>query len=155
MKEITRQHTHVEEYMVYKAFDGQEFTDKKECQKYEESALGVLRSRMLSCIVNKDFDAWTLMGGVDDNIVVAVKLNNEKDLMHFFQWLWVECPWYLNKTHEKRKKEVEEAINTAYQNKDLILLSQNYEGNYYFINSRQNIINNLMGLDKKGEPKDV
>lgn len=153
MKEITKEHTHVEKYYVYEAFDGQESIDEKECRKYEESALGVLRSKMLGCVVNNDWDAWTLMGGTEDNTVVAIKLNNEKDLIYFFQWLWVECPWYLNEIQEKRKKKVEEAINTAYEKHDVILLGKNCEGDYYFIDSRQNIIDNLMSLDKKEEKR--
>ena len=39
MKEITKERTITEKYTLYEAFDGQEFADKKECQKYEESAL--------------------------------------------------------------------------------------------------------------------
>lgn len=151
MKEITKERTYTEEYTLYEAFDGQEFTDKMECQKYEESALGVARGKVQNLFINKGKDAWTLMGGCDDHEVVTVKFNNVTDKDTFLQWLYLECPWYLNDSHKERKAEVEAIVRIAFEIKDVILLGKNCDGDYYFINSRQNIIDNLIDLDKKEE----
>ena len=153
MKEITKEHTHVEKYTLYEAFDGQEFTDKIECQKYEESALGVARGKVQSFFVNRGKDAWTLMGGCDDHEIIAVKFKDITEVDTFLQWLYLENPFYLNDIYKKRKAEVESIVRTAATKNDVILMGRNCDGDYYFINSRQNIIDNLMALDKKEEDK--
>lgn len=149
MKEITKERTVTEKYTLYEAFDGQEFTDKKECQKYEESALGVARGKVYNLFVSTGNDAWALMGGNEDHEIVAVKFENPTDVDTFLQWLYLECPWYLNDYHKERKIEVESIVNTAAEKNDVILIGKNCDGDYYLINSRQNIIDNLMALDKK------
>lgn len=153
MKEITKERVYKEKYTSYEAFDGQEFTDAEECHKYEESALGVARGKIQNLIVSDGNDAWSLMGGCDDHEVVAIKLWNSTDTDAFLQWLYLEHPWYLNDSHKERKAEVEAIVRIAFDRKDVILLGINCDGDYYFINSRQNIIDNLMALDKKEEDK--
>ena len=149
MKEITKERTVTEKYTLYKAFDGQEFTDKIECQKYEESALGVARGKVQPLFVSTGNDAWTLMGGCDDDEVIAVRFEDITEVDTFLQWLYLESPWYLMENQKERKDKVESIVSTAFIMKDVILLGRNCDGNYYFINSRQNIIDNLMALDKK------
>ena len=153
MKEITKERTVTEKYTLYEAFDGQEFTDKKECQKYEESALGVARGKVQSLFVSTGNDAWTLMGGCDDHEIIAVKFEDITDTDTFLQWLYLECSWYLDDLRRERKAEVESIVRIAFDRKDVILMGRNCNGDYYFINSRQNIIDNLMALDKKEEEK--
>lgn len=153
MKEVTKERTVTEKYTLYEAFDGQEFTDRKECQKYEESALGVARGKAQNLFVSTGNDAWSLMGGCDDHEVVAIKFWNSTDTDAFLQWLYLECPWYLSDSQKERKAEVEAIVHIAFDRKDIILLGRNCDGDYYFINSRQNIIDNLMALDKKEEDK--
>lgn len=151
MKEVTKERVYKEKYTSYEAFDGQEFTDAIECQKYEGSALGVARGKVQSLFVSIGNDAWALMGGCDDHEVVAVKFKDITDIDTFLQWLYLECPWYLNDSHKERKAVVESIVRTTFNRKDVILLGKNCDGDYYFINSRQNIIDNLMALDKKEE----
>lgn len=153
MKEITKERTHTEKYTVYEAFDGQEFTDPHECLKYEKSALGVARGKIQSLVVSEDNDAWTLMGGLDDHEVVAIKFEAATDVDIFLQWVYLECPWYLEDSQKESKTVVEATARTAYSKEDVILMGKNCDGEYYFINSRQNIIDNLMNLDKKEEEK--
>jgi hypothetical protein len=42
-------------------------------------------------------------------------------------------------------------MDYAYKQKDALIFGITCEGDYYFINSRQNIVNNLLNLDKKEE----
>lgn len=153
MKEITKERTHIEKYTVYEAVDGTEFTNQEECKKYEESALGVARGKVQPLFISTSNDAWTLMGGCDDHKVIAVKFKNTTDVDIFLQWLYIECPWYLNNHHKERKAVIESIVRTAYDRGDVILIGKNCDDDYYFINSRQNIIDNLMALDKKEEEK--
>ena len=160
MKEVIKDKTIVEHYTVYESFDGEEFSTKQECRKYEESALAVMRGKVARLIVHDTSkvsgeDAWTIMGGCDDHDIVAFKLDIIEDADTFLQFLFLECPWYLNESHAERKKEVEDIIIKACKDKDLIIMGKNCDGDYYFINSRQNIIDKLMGLDKKEDKKDV
>lgn len=135
-------------FTYYEATDGTRFESSEECRKYETSALSVLRAKVKP-LMSEPKDAWTTMGGLDDHQVVAVSIPNEKDINVVLQWLFLECPWYLNDCHEKRKEEVVNTVNTAYTNQDVLLFGINCDNDYYFINSRQNIINNLNNLDKK------
>ena len=73
MKEITKER--VQKYTVYEALDGTEFNDKAECEKYDESAKGVLMARIAKLIVGKG-DAWDIMGGYEDHDVVGFKMQN-------------------------------------------------------------------------------
>lgn len=149
MKEITKERTHVEKYSVYEALDGTQFDFKEDCEKYEKSALGVLRGRLEKLIVGRAEDAWNLMGGADEHRIIAVKPEKETDVDLILHWFYMENPYYLNDSHAKYKKQLEDTVNTAYDTKDIILFGVNLDNEFYFINSRQNIINNLNTIDKK------
>ena len=40
----------------YRAFDGTDFKDSEECQKYEESAYGVIASKLMECVVKENVE---------------------------------------------------------------------------------------------------
>ena len=147
MKEITKETS--TKYTVYQAVDGTEFTQKEECAKYENSALGVLRGKIKRLTICEPQDAWTLMGGYDDHQVIAVKLQTEIDVDTILQWYYLEYPHLLKDFRKAERERLEEVITKAYKNKDVILFGINCEKEYYFINSRQNIINNLSSLTQK------
>ena len=153
MKEITKERTKVEKYTVYQATDGTEFIDCEECRRYEDSALGVVRGNITKLIAGRADDAWDLMGGNDDNSVIAIKMNNEADVNLVKQLFLLEHPYYNDEERKELKQEKFNIIDTAYNNGDAVLFGINCDGDYYFINSRQNIIDNLMALDKKEENK--
>jgi hypothetical protein len=153
MKEITKERTKVEKYTVYQATDGTEFIDCEECGKYENSALGVVRGNITKLIAGRADDAWDLMGGNDDNSIIAIKMNNEADVNLVKQLFLLEHPYYNDEERKELKQKKFNIIDTAYDNGDAVLFGINCDGDYYFINSRQNIIDNLMALDKKEEDK--
>jgi len=147
MKEVTKEK--VQKYIVYEALDGTEFNDKAECQKYEESAKGVIRARIAKLTVGKA-NEWDLLAGCDEHEIIGIKMKTEKDVEYVKQFLMMECPWY----GEARTKEIFDVIEKAYDNDDIVLFGINCDGEYYWINSRQNIIDNLLNLGKE-EEKDV
>ena len=149
MKEITKEHTKVEKYTVYQAVDGTEFTQKEECVKYEKSALGVLRGKIKKLTVCEPQNAWALMGGYDDHQVIAVKPQTETDVDTLLQWYYLEHSYILEDFRKAERERLEEVITEAYKNKDAVLFGINYEKEYYFINSRKNIIDNLLNLAQK------
>ena len=141
MKEVTKEK--VQKYTMYEALDGTEFNDKAECEKYEESAKGVIRARIAKLIVGKA-NEWDLLAGSDEHDIIGIKMQNERDIEYVKQFLIMECSWY----GEVRIKEIFDVIEKAYDNDDIVLFGINCDGDYYWINARQNIIDNLMALDK-------
>ena len=139
MKEINQEVTST--YTAYQAEDGTIFTSSEECRKYESSARAVLLGRLKKLIV-ADKNKWDLLGGMDDHTVHAVKLTTKEDANTLLQFLYLECPWF----SDERRKEIEAIVDTTQKNKEVILLGENCEGTYYFINSRQNIIEGLNHL---------
>lgn len=136
----------ITKYTVFQAVDGTEFSQKEECEKYEESALGVLRGKIKKFVVCEPKDAWTLMGGYDDHQVIAIKPLIESDIDTILQWYYLEYPYILENPRKSERERFEEIITEAWKNDDVVLFGINYEKEYYFINSRQNIINNLNSL---------
>lgn len=142
MKEVTKEK--VQKYTVYEALDGTQFSDKTECQKYEESAKGVIRARITNLIVGKE-NEWNLLAGCDEHEVVGIKMQTGRDIEYVKQFFMMECSWY----GEVRTKEIFDVMEEAYDNDDIVLFGINCDGDYYWINSRQNIVNNLMNLGKE------
>lgn len=146
MKEVTKEK--VQKYTVYEALDGTEFHDKAECQKYEESAKGIIRARIAKLIVGKG-NEWELLAGSDGHEVVGIKMQTGRDLEYVKQFLLMECGWYNNNPVARDK--IFDIMEKAYDNDDIVLFGINCDGDYYWINSRQNIVNNLMNLGKEDE----
>lgn len=136
----------ITKYTVFQAVDGTEFSQKEECEKYEESALGVLRGKIKKFVVCEQKDAWTFMGGYDDHQVIAIKPLIESDIDTILQWYYLEYPYLLEDSRKAERERFEEVITEAWKNDDVVLFGINCENKYYFINSRQNIINNLNSL---------
>jgi len=152
MKIIKKENTITEYYDVYQALDGTEFHDKKECEKYEASALGVLKGRISNLIVadtrNTTEDAWTLLGGLDDHDVVGIKMPTIEDFNTVCQFFLLVCPWYNDNGREEAREERISVIEKAFKDKDIVLFGINCDGDYYLINSRQGIIDKLNNFHK-------
>lgn len=141
MKKETKKRTVYQEYEIYIADDGTTFNNEKECTDYETSAKGVLRCKAEK-LKGKEYNAWNLMGGYEDNGVIPFSVNTVEDVNLVLQLLFYECPWL----SEERKLEIESIVTQAQKENDVVLIGVNGEGDYYFINSRNNIINNLKEL---------
>ena len=74
-------------------------------------------------------------------------MQTDRDVEHVKQFFMMECSWY----GEARTKEIFDVIEKAYDNNDIVLFGINCDGDYYWINARQNIIDNLMNFGKKEE----
>jgi hypothetical protein len=144
----------VEKYKVYQASDGAEFINYEECRKYEDSALGVVRGNIAKLIVGRSNDAWELMGGNDDNSIIAVKMSCAADVDLVKQLFLIEHPYYDDETRQLLKQKKFNIIDNAYNNSDVVLFGINCDGDYYFINSRQNIIDNLNNLAEKKDTQE-
>jgi hypothetical protein len=149
MKEITKERTKVEKYIVYEAIDGTQFDFKEDCEAYDNSAKGVLRGKLKGLIVNDEYNGWDLMGGIEDNTIIAVKVPTEKDIDIVLQNCYLDQPWILRVENLERKARLILAVSQAYREQDVILFGINCDDDLYFIDTRNNIIDRLNKLDKK------
>lgn len=146
MKEITKERT--QKYTIYQAVDGTEFGDKAECEKYERSAEGVLQGKFSKLIVNRQ-NAWDLLKGYDDNDVVALKLSTLEDIDTVLQLYYLQNPHILEEKYKDRRQQYIELAHRALKEKDLLLMGINCDDDFYFMDTRNDIIENLKELDKE------
>lgn len=158
MIEITKERTKVEKYTVYEATDGTEFRTREECEKYEQTAHAVVRTKFLKLVVEEKTE-WDLFGvGSNENTTYAIKMNTQEDADTVLQLYYLDNPYVLKEeeTPKKYKERAFNLVNTAYQEKDILFVGENYEGEIYLINTRNGIIRNLLNIDKpKEEVKDA
>lgn len=158
MNEIKKEIIKKEYTYQYESFDGNLFDTKDECEKYEKSAEGVLKLKFQELIVAKD-DAWDLMRGYEDNDVIGLKLTKEEDKDTVLQLYLFLNPYYtkdeISDTHKEWLERYRSYINEAFENKDLLLMGINCEGDYYFIGPRNKFVENLKNFGKpiKSEKK--
>lgn len=156
MKEIEKEIIRKEYIYQYESFDGELFDTKEECEKYEKSAEGVLKLKFQDLIVAKE-DAWDLMRGYEDNYVIGVKLTKEEDKDTILQLYLFLNPYLLdeNDNYKKYLEEYRSYIDEVYENKDILLMGINCEGDYYFIGPRNKFVEKLKNFGKptKSEKK--
>lgn len=83
MKEIKKTRT-IEEVTGYEAFDGTEFTTKEECEKYENSAIGVVTKELEKLFIDERFvecQIYEHFGyGSEEFEYAIVDIKNDDDL---------------------------------------------------------------------------
>lgn len=149
MKEVTKETITVT--TEYHAVDGTVFTSKEECTRYEESARGVLKARLKRITVNDQYSHYDLMAGGDDTKIIAVRIKDKSDADMVLQNILLDQPYLVKDENRKRFEEIEKTLYDVIGTSDVILLGCNsYDDNtLWLLDSRQNIIDKLMSLDKK------
>ena len=149
MKEIKKEKTITQTYYEYEALDGTIFNDKEECQKYDESALGVLNYKVNRLKVGKkDMDCWDLCCGYDDNECFALKPELPEDKDTILQWYLGHTPHLLNDSCKNYVNDIASKIQCALNEGDIIFFGVTCDDEPYIMNTRNNIINNLKAFDK-------
>lgn len=153
MKTIQKEVKRIEHVTMYQAPDGTEFNSADECLKYENSAKGVMRSRISDLIAydsrgTKD-DAWSILGGMDDNDIIGIKMNSIDDFNTVCQFFLLECPWYNNEERKEQRAAKIAIIEEAFRAEDIVLFGITCDDDCYIINSRMEIINTLNSLEDK------
>lgn len=151
MKKVIKERTKVENYTVYQATDGTEFNSEAECAEYEASARGVLRGRLKEFIVNDKYDCWDLMGGNEDNQCLAIAVPTKEAKYIILQNYYLDQSWILTASNPEHKARIDNTVQQAFENNDIVLFGINCDGDLYLIDTRMNIINRLNSLDKKDE----
>lgn len=150
MKEIKKVVTREvkETFTGWEAIDGTFFDDKAECKKYEESAKGVLRGKLAKLIVNKKYNGWELLGGYEDNQILAIKPTSKEDIDVIIQNYYLDQPYFLRDDMTTKRLEIETKIGNALECNDIVLFGLNCDEDLYFIDARMNIVDRLLNLEK-------
>lgn len=148
MKQITKEKTTT--YSVYVATDGTEFDNAEECLQYERSAQGVLKAKLKKYIVweGNEYDLWR--NDTEYN-TVAVELKTQEAVDTLLHIYYLQHSYLLLDEHNKGREVFESLVDETFKNKDLLILGINCDNEYYYIDSRNNIVNRLLNLDKKDD----
>lgn len=148
MKQITKEKKSI--YTVYEAIDGTEFDSSAECLTYEKSALGVLNTRLKKYIVweGNEYDLWR---NDTENNTIVVDLTTQEAADTVFHIYYLQHSYLLLDEYKNRREAFEALVNETHKNKDLLILGINCDNEYYYIDSRNNIVNRLLNLEKINE----
>lgn len=138
------------EYITkYKAIDGTVFNDRAECEKYENTAKCIVKTKFDKLVINRRHSSYDLFDGCDDTTVLVVRMKDKKDMDTVLQMLFIENPYLQKNENADTRKAYADKIESAFKDNGILLWAENYDGDYYFIDSRCSIIEKLMGLDKE------
>lgn len=148
MKQITKEKKST--YTVYVAVDGTEFDSAEECLQYEKSALGMLKAKLKKYIVweGNEYDLWR--NDTEDN-TIAVELKKQEAVDTLLHIYYLQHSYLLLNEYKNRREKFESLVDETFKNKDLLILGINCDNEYYYIDSRNNIVNRLLNLEKTNE----
>ena len=142
----------VDTHIYYEAIDGTRFVSKDECEKYEASANCVLKSRLKKLEVYRT-NEWELFRGDEENVVIALRPTSQADVDTIMHAFLMDNP-YFARDEEKPKKwlaERQSMADKALEDKDILLMGLNCNGELYFLDTRNNYIERLNNLDRPKE----
>ena len=137
---------------IYRAVDGTDFTNKEDCEQYEQSARGVIMGRFKRLIITET-DEWELLRGDNEHGVYALKIESQADIDTVLQAYYLDNPYRLKDDgiQAKYRERYESLCDRAYKEKDLLLMGTNCDGELYFLDTRNAFIERLNNLDKPKE----
>ena len=110
-----------------------------------------MRGRLKEFIVSDRYNCWDLLGGDEENQCLAIAVPTEEAKYVILQNYYLDQAWILNSDNSKHKERVDNAVQKAYENNDIILFGLNCDDDLYLIDTRMSIIDRLTNLDKKDD----
>lgn len=130
MKKIQREVVTKSYVDVFIANDGTEFKNQDECEKYDDSAKGVLLAKYAPMVVSKT-NEYALFGvGCEDNPVEIVRLKTQEDADIVLQLLILESPYLNDEDYKVRREKVLHHLNSAIG--DFLLIGRGYDEDCFF-----------------------
>ena len=120
MKEVVKEV--IKRETIWVASDGTQFTSKEECQKYENTAKCVIRTRYSSLIVKSLREEDLLINGCYDNIIDVIKLDDSSDI----NTVLAMCKLY-------GYDEEETVCKRALKSDSYILINKGYDDDSFWI----------------------
>ena len=119
-------------------------------EKKDYPVVGINRDKtFMPTVANLEGVDTTKYKVISNGIFVFSGMQTGRDIEYVKQFLMIECSWYNNSPVERDK--IFDIMEKAYDNDDIVLFGINCDGDYYFINSRQTIVDNLVNFGKKEE----
>lgn len=139
---------------IYRAIDGTEFTNKQDCEDYEKSAEGVIKTRFKKLVV-AETDEWQLLRGDEGHGVYALKLGSQTDIDTVLQAYFFDNSWILRDENRyiKMREDYINLCEKALKDQDFLLMGTNCDGNLFFIDTKNSMIDRLNSLGKSNEDK--
>lgn len=141
MKEVTKERKVLD--ILYEAIDGTRFNSREECLRYEESAKGVLKARLMELVEYSDSEDNILGAGSEENTLYGVKLKVKEDKDVVLQLFFLDYPHLLKEKDNKWVNRAKDLVEFAYKEKDILLVGEDYEGNFFILDVARNVVDRL------------
>lgn len=129
MKKIQKER--VSYYDVYVANDGTEFNSQEECQKYDNSALGVVRARYEKLVVKTKTEDDILGIGSCEVVVKILRIKSEDDVNTVMQMFLLENPHLMD--NKERVEKTEKEISLALTEDDFLVVNHGYDYDAFWV----------------------
>lgn len=129
MKKIQKER--VSYYDVYVANDGTEFNSQEECQKYDNSALGVVRARYEKLVVKTKTEDDILGIGSCEVVVKVLRIKSEEDVNTVMQMFLLENPHLMD--NKDRVEKTEKIISLAFTEDDFLVVNHGYDYDAFWV----------------------
>lgn len=120
MKEVVKEV--IKREIIWEASDGTQFNSKEECQKYENTANCVIRTRYSPLVVKSLREEELLINGCYDTIIEVIKLDDSSDI----NTVLAMCRLY-------GYDEDEAVCKKALKNDSYILINRGYDNDSFWI----------------------
>lgn len=140
MKTETR--TREEYYNVYVANDGTEFSDKAECEKYEQSAKAVVNNNYLRLVVGTNTEEAFFGMGCCDNRVEFVKVASKEDADVVMQMNFLINPHMgqHRESYDATLERMHNLLERAISEDDLLMVGRGYDDDsFWFIGTHNSL----------------
>lgn len=145
MKEINVEKTvsHIE----YMALDGTQFKDKKECEKYEESAKCVLNLKYKKYVVHQGTEESIFGHGSEDYLVDVVKISDINAVTIVMQLFALCNPQLNNPDNIDRIAKIHKKLDKAFDDEDCVFIGRGYcEDEFWVMESALEAIQNIKDI---------
>lgn len=142
MEKITKEKT--TSYVVYRAFDGEEFNTEEECKKYENSARGVISTKYADIpkVITNEYAMLSGFGS-EDNVIEIVKVRDDNDINAILQMYIFHN--YMNSSNVNCSRELE-ILNKCKEESIAVIVYRGYDDDSFWISGTYNKL--YEGLDK-------
>lgn len=126
MKEVKKEE--ISYKYVYVAEDGTEFRDRNECEKYENSAKGVLLAKYKDLVLKTAVEFDIVGAGCEEYDVDVVKVSNEQDADLIMQLALLFNPYLRDEGQEEYLNKTKNLIYSAINDGDYLVIGRGYNG---------------------------
>ena len=149
MKEIKKERTTTQTYYEYEAMDGTIFSDKGECEKYENTAECAIMTKYRSLVLSSEHTQYGVFGiGNDDDNIDLVKVKNPDDIDTIIQAWLITNRFYQEDKYENQRNSTYEMLKTAMEKDDIVFVNHGYNNDgFWFDGTKYNMINKMMSLN--------